>query len=452
MSEFFSASNKIFTATAPGRLDVMGGIADYSGSLLLQMPIKQTTTVQVQQRSDTNIIIRSLVAKNKAENFLIDAGALSHKDIKDAAALIHSMPGGDWAAYITGCYIVLHQQKKIPLTGLNILVQSTVPAGKGVSSSAALEVAVMCALCKLFDISLRETELPLLAQQAENLVVGAPCGLMDQLSSYLGQKNKLLPLICQPHTVLPAVKIPTGISFCAIDSGIRHAVSGASYGDVRTAAFMAYTIIALQAGCSLNDLQLAKSSGQWSALPYQGFLGNIPLTVFENEYINSLPEQISGEDFLKRYELSIDAVTEIAPGKTYRLKSCAKHPVQENSRINSFMKLIQNFPKPAEREGTLKQMGKMMFESHAGYSDIGLGNENTDEIVEMVRSAGPGSHVYGARITGGGSGGTVCLLCYGKEGKATAKEIFKQYRSKYKIKSFFFSGSTDGALVLNSMG
>ena len=449
MSDFFSSGQPIITARAPGRMDVMGGISDYSGSLLLQMPVKQTTIVQVQKRSDSIIQLRSLISKTKSQNFSIDSNLLTGKNYAEASALIHSYPGGDWANYILGCIMVLYIEKNLPFIGMNILIQSNVPMGKGVSSSASLEIATLCALEKIYNIKLEDTELPILAQKAENLMVGAPCGLMDQLSSYLGNKNKLLPLICQPHLVFSPISIPSGISFCGIDSGIRHAVSGALYSDVRTAAFMAYTIIAMQEGSSFTELELAKNSGHWESLPFKGFLANISPSVFDTRFRDNLPEEISGKDFIEKYKLSLDNVTRINPANIYRVRACALHPVEENYRIHLFSNLLKNFSAQKDKQETMKLLGELMYQSHAGYSAIGLGNKNTDEIVDRVIEVGPAKKVYGARITGGGSGGTVAILCFGKEGKQTARKIFEEYRKDHGIKSFFFSGSTYGAKILN---
>ena len=199
-------------------------------------------------------------------------------------------------------FLFCKKKKVLQLTGANVFIESNVPWGKGVSSSAALEVATMNALNQLYQLSLGKEELAVLAQMAENLVAGAPCGLMDQLSSHLGQKNKLLPLICQPHQVDKAISIPRGINFSGIDSGIRHAVSGASYSDVRAAAFMSYTIIALNEGATVEELDHARTSGDWSKLPYKGFLANIPVSVFEEKYLSLLPGEISGKDFLSQYQ------------------------------------------------------------------------------------------------------------------------------------------------------
>lgn len=442
MNSFFSTNAPVIIASAPGRLDVMGGIADYSGSLLLQMPIQQRTTVSIQRNTDETIRIRTGSEKRYKE-FSISISLLKDPELSQIPTIVREIPEGNWAIYIVGCIAILQHYKNMKVEGMTIFVHSDVPEGKGVSSSAALEVAVMKAYQKLYGFELTSTELPLLAQKAENDMVGAPCGLMDQLSTYLGEKNRLLPLQCQPHTVFPTIAIPTGIRFTAIDSGIRHAVSDASYGDVRTAAFMAYSIIALRSGASQNDLLHARNSGAVADLPFKGFLANIPLSLFKQEYLPFLPDSIKGSDFINQYGHSIDIVTSIDPDREYKLKACGSHPVEENFRIGLFMQLLNGYSKKGNREEILKQLGELMFQSHAGYSSIGLGNFHTDQIVSMVREAGSG--VHGARITGGGSGGAVCILCEGATGVETAKEIWSKYRQQYKMRTLFFKGSSSGA-------
>jgi len=449
MNDLFSTEEKIISATAPGRMDVMGGIADYSGSLLLQMPIKQTTTVSIQKRNDGVFHFRTQITKKKMNDFIIHLSAIKDNSLIEAGKVIKSVVGGDWAVYVLGCFLVLKKERKISLEGANVFIESNVPWGKGVSSSAALEVATMNALNQLYHLSLGKEELAVLAQLAENLVAGAPCGLMDQLSSHLGQKNKLLPLICQPHQVDKAIAIPRGINFSGIDSGIRHAVSGASYSDVRAAAFMSYTIIALNESATVEELEQARTSGVWSKLPFKGFLANIPVSVFEEKYISLLPKEISGKDFLAQYKLSIDAVTNIDEDKIYNPLVCGSHPVYENARVNEFKTLLKNLKKQDDKQASLIQMGNLMMQSHESYSAVGLGNEYTDKIVEMVRDAGPALGVFGARVSGGGNGGTVCILSYGKEGKNAVKEIYRKYKQIKKQKLFFFSGSSQGAYSLN---
>ncbi|NJM93313.1 MAG: hypothetical protein HC842_00430 [Cytophagales bacterium] len=171
---FFEPERPIFTAQAPGRMDVMGGIADYSGSLVLQMPISEHTTVRLQPTTDGGLRLYSaqaaeadLVADFTADWVQVDDEGMS---LHEVGQRIRQLPGGDWAVYVAGCLAVLRRSKGLKVSGMRIWVSSEVPFGKGVSSSAAVEVATMKALQQAYDLRFDHTELPRLAQQVENQV------------------------------------------------------------------------------------------------------------------------------------------------------------------------------------------------------------------------------------------------------------------------------------------
>src|SRR4029453_18545432 len=106
------------------------------------------------------------------------------------------------------------------------------------------EVPRLDAVPPLVGAALNDRDVALLAQRVENFVVGAPCGVMDQMTSALGRRAHLLELVCQPAEGLGQLRVPGDVEFVGVDSGIRHAVSGADYGTVRAAAFMGYRMIA----------------------------------------------------------------------------------------------------------------------------------------------------------------------------------------------------------------
>ena len=160
-----------------------------------------------------------------------------------------------------------------------------------------------------------------------------------------------------------------------------------------------------------------------------------------------LPGEIPGKDFLSRYKVSIDPVTTIDEQKIYKPLVCGSHPVYENARVKEFKSLLKSFKKQDDKQGSLVRMGSLMMQSHESYSAVGLGNKFTDKIVDMVR--GHANSVYGARVSGGGNGGTVCILSFGKEGKNSVKEIYGRYKRELKRKLFLFSGSSHGAYKLN---
>ena len=442
--KIFLSSGTVYEESSPGRMDVMGGIADYSGSLVLQMPIKERTTVKLCKTQNGLIRIMSREAGDYPEEFTCPVSEIINSnevhDYKIIREKVLGRPGGQWAIYVAGCIAVFLKFNKVDFQGADIQVESEVPLGKGVSSSAAIEVATLKALYKAFNIKPAGTQLPVQAQMAENLLVGAPCGLMDQLASYFGEQGKLLPILCQPDKVYPSIAIPGDLSFLGIDSGIKHAVRGASYSDVRTAAFMGYTIIAKQLGCSEKDLTDAIQNGR-DKIPHRGFLANIQTSEYKNLFEKNLPEEMTGKEFIKKYKVIIDHVTNVSPDKVYKIRQCTLHPIYENERVNKFMNLLKNFKGKADKESICKSIGELMYQSHQSYSDCGLGNDNTDEIVEMAKKMGPDHGIYGAKITGGGSGGTICVLAYDEKGRESSKNIFKRYADKNNFKNIkYFEG------------
>lgn len=437
LADFFSPDQTFVKASAPGRMDVMGGIADYSGSMVLQKTIKENTTVAIALRKDGLFQLKSL--NTDKEDLMCtmvyqDLLKNGHEvDYTFAQLQFKKLKGGDWASYVVGCFLVLQKEKAIEVTGADIFIYSDIPTGKGVSSSAALEVATMKALKELYQLSFDHTQLSRLAQKVENLIVGAPCGLMDQLASYFGESGKLLPILCQPDIVYQPLPIPPDIYFIGIDSGVRHSVGAASYGDVRTAAFMGYSMIAYQEGITPEELEQATEQRDFSLLPYKGYLANISPAEFEAKYALKLFYRMAGQYFVRFYNAHIDQVTKVDPEKFYAVLDCSRHPVYENFRAKTFMLLLQYLsvtPDQTIRRQCLEQLGELMYQSHSGYSICGLGDAHTDELVAMVKE-NKYKGVYGAKITGGGSGGTVCILCEGEEGLQTVRQIHQQYQEKY---------------------
>ncbi len=429
----------------PGRLDVMGGIADYSGSLVLQWPIREATLVAVQAVSEPGLKLFSLATENGREARMLELNSSTTRQLLEgdydvARRWFARDPALHWAAYVLGVLLVLERERGLQLNcGLRILVESKVPEGKGVSSSAALEVATMQAVTGLVGSTLEGTELARLCQMAENFVVGAPCGIMDQMTSALGQADALLSLLCQPAKVQRFVPLPPSIRFWGIDSGIRHAVSGSDYTSVRTGAFMGYRLIAELAGLKevarSEDGILRIDDPRWS-----GFLANLSPAEFDRDFAPHLPKELRGDEFRALYGGTTDSVTRVDPNQTYAVRQPTAHPIHENARVRRFATLLEADP----NEPALREMGELMYGSHASYSACGLGSDGTDLLVELVREAGPAAGLYGAKITGGGSGGTVAVLGRADAGEAVAG-IARRYREATGREPYLFAGSSPGA-------
>jgi L-arabinokinase len=420
--------------SAHGRLDVMGGIADYSGSLVLQMPIQDKTIVRLKLRSDYISTFTSTTESGEVLNAnanLIDFSLDGTINYTFAQARLKELKESSWIAYVLGCALVLQKEKQLDFKGADFIIQSSIPLGKGVSSSASIEIATMKALQQAFDLKFSGTELPRLAQRVENLIVGAPCGLMDQLSCYFAKPKTLLPILCQPDKLQEAITIPEDLHFIGIDSGVRHFVGASYYTDVRCAAFMGYTIIAQLAGATANEIKNAIHLNDFSALPYSGYLCNISVDEFDKQFKEELPIRLSGKEFVARYGESIDQLTKIDLLKQYHVKVCTEHPVYENDRVRKFKKIMEDYTSLGNPEQKInaEKLGKLMYQSHESYSVCGLGSERTDEIINLSKKY-PG--IAGAKITGGGSGGTVCLLASGDSGQRQVVDLQQTLNSKYK--------------------
>jgi L-arabinokinase len=449
--ELFDPAGEMVVTRAPGRLDVMGGIADYSGALVLQLPIQEATHVALQKDGARRLRIVSLDAEARqgAAAFELPLAALEADgapiDYAAARALFQADGARRWAAYVAGAFLVLRRERGIEFPcGARILVSSTVPAGKGVSSSAALELAVMHAVAAAFELPLAPREQALLARQVENEVAGAPCGVMDQMTAACGEAGRLLALLCQPAELQDGVALPDDLAVWGIDSGERHAVSGSDYASVRIGAFMGYRILAERAGLParvLPDGRVEIEDPLW-----RGYLANVTPSELFGRFAGALPERLAGAAFLARYAGTTDPVTRVDAARAYAVRAAAEHPVLEHFRVRAFAELVAGAA--AERRREL--LGELMYQSHASYGRCGLGSPGTDRLVDLVRSAGAGSGLYGARITGGGSGGTVAVLGSREAGPAVAA-VAERYGQETGRRPLVFSGSSPGAHAFGTL-
>ncbi len=445
--DLFDPQRELVVTRAPGRLDLMGGIADYSGSLVLQWPIREAVCVALQRRPDRILRIVSLGSPDEPREPVFEMPLASLEQdgwplsYAAARAYFQKDPRTHWAAYVAGAFLVLlHEKQATFADGASLLIASAVPEGKGVSSSAAIEVAVMQAVAAAYEMTFAPKVLAVLCQKVENLVAGAPCGVMDQMTAACGQEGRLLSLLCQPAELNPSVPVPEGVAFWGLDSGVRHAVSGADYTSVRIGAFMGYRIIADLAGLEVEPSRQTVQLVHIDDPKWRGYLANIGPACFERYFAARLPESILGRDFLDRYFGTTDPVTQIDPERTYAVRVPTAHPIYEHFRVCAFQELLGG----KCTEQALELIGELMYQSHVSYSACGLGCVDTDRLVDLVRQAGPPKGLYGAKITGGGSGGTVAVL--GRpEADAVVHEIAERYAQATGHRPHVFSGSSPGA-------
>ena len=350
--------------SAPGRLDLLGGVADYSGALVLEMPTRQGTEV--------------IVYPDKA--FVVGPAAFSTARLEQLAGLpyaevrqqLAALPR--WTHYVIGVAIVLIRHGAIDPPRGRLEIASDLPASVGAASSAALEVATARALgAGTIDPLLVAS----LCQEAENHVVGAPCGIMDQVAVALGTPGAVLPILCRPASVADAVVLPQALEIVGWPTGAAHDGGGAPYGRARAGAFMGKRMVEDAAG----------RTWPWvSKLP--------------GAAVDELPDTLDGQSFLRRWAATDDDVTVVRPDATYPVRAATSFAVEEHGRaVAALEALVDNDP---------ACLGPLLAASQRGYDAMGLGHGAATATVEEALTR-PG--VFGARSSGGGCGGTVVVVC-----------------------------------------
>jgi L-arabinokinase len=434
----FFNSGEVWVARVPARLDVMGGIADYSGANVCEAVLGRGMLMAVQARNDRTLRIRSAQAGQRSlpvetriplDYFSSGDGIGNYAEVRE---LCHANPIAAWAAYIGGSIFTLLKEESVKLPyGFSFLLLSAVPMNVGIGSSAAVEIGTLSCLNAYLDLKLDGARIARLGQMAENHVVGAPCGIMDQIAVASGRESKLTHILCRPGAIVGEVEIPSGTGFVGINSMVRHSVAGNAYGNVRIGAFMGKKII--------NEIR-AKTGR--AAVNY---LTEISSAEFANEYEKEIPESILGSDFLKKYKTHDDPVTTVQPDATYRVVGPARHPVGENERVLKFIAAL-NAAKSGD-EKALVTAGELMYAAHDSYRDnCKLSVPEVNFIVEAVRKRGPAQGLYGAKITGGGTGGTIAVF-----GKTAAlaehiPQIATEYSRRVGEMPDIFEGTSPGAI------
>ena len=425
-------------ARVPARLDVMGGIADYSGANVCEAVLGRGMLMALQARTDRTLRIRSAQVGPRSlpvetriplDYFTSGDAVGNYTQVRD---LCHANPIASWAAYIGGSIFTLLKEESVKLPyGFSFLLLSAVPMNVGIGSSAAVEIGTLSCLNAYLNLQLDGARLARLGQMAENHVVGAPCGIMDQIAVASGREDKLTHILCRPGSIVGEVEIPPGTGFVGINSMVRHSVAGNAYGNVRIGAFMGKKII--------NEIR-AKTSR--AALNY---LTEISSEEFKAEYEKEIPETVLGSDFLAKYKTHDDPVTTIQPDATYRVVGPGRHPIGENERVLKFIAALK--AAKSGDETALATAGELMYGAHESYRDnCRLSVPEVNFLVEAIRKRGPEAGLYGAKITGGGTGGTVAV--FGKVGalKEHIPQIAVEFSRRVGGMPDIFEGTSPGAI------
>jgi len=315
---------------APGRVNLMGG-PDYTETFVLPFALGAGVSAAAARRSDRRIALTSRQAGGQP--VLLDLDALEP-----------GSPAG-WAAYPAGVAWAL-RRAGYPIGGANLAIDADLPAGSGLSSSAALECATALALTGLYQVPVPGRELAVLARRAENEFAGVPCGLMDQLAALLGRAGHALLLDCRSGTgtAVPLDPAAAGLTLLIIDTGVRRALGDGRYAHRRRACEAAASALGVRALRDLTEQDLARL----------------------------------GDPVLRRL---------------------AGHVIAENRRVLRAAGLL--------RAGDPAAIGRLLTESHHSLRDrFEVSWPRADAAVAAAVQAG----AAGARMTGGGFGGCVIAL------------------------------------------
>lgn len=361
-------------ASAPGRVNLIGEHTDYNDGFVFPMALERYTLIAAAPNGSNKIVLTSGTAKDPAT---IDLS----KPIK------RGQPS--WANYVKGV-IVGFQRLGCKIAGFDAHIESTVPLGGGVSSSAALEVATATLLEAITKKKLTQVQKGLMAQKAEHEFALMPCGIMDQFISVMGKADHVLLLDCQNTKTKQVPMKSKSVAILVINTNVKHELTGSEYPDRRRqceAAAKALGVKSLRS-CTLAD-------------------------------VNASPSKLTNIEFRR-----------------------ARHVVTEIERTTAAAKAFAS--------GNWNLAGDLMYASHGSLrGDYEVSCPELDDVVQIAHGIGLKGGVYGCRMTGGGFGGCCVALVESSKVKNIAAKIAKAYKTKTKLTpSLFVSRPGQGATLI----
>jgi len=368
--ELFAAAPEVIAA-APGRVNLIGEHVDYNDGFVLPFAIDSITISAIRVRSDSKIRIASKQKPNEVYE-------CEHEDLIP-------MTGPDWTRYLLGVIWVLGVKR-----GVDILIDSKVPQGAGLSSSAALECSIGIALNQLFNLGHSLPDLARLMQKAENEYVGVPCGIMDQSISLMAKEGYALLLDCRDLSTshIPVNFSASGLKLLIIDTRAHHALIDGGYAERRSQCESAANAIGVK---SLRDVDIS--------------------------LLDTNSKKLSALE-LKR----------------------ARHVVHEINRVKEAVVALER--------NDFVTLGKLLSYSHNSLrDDYNVSAPELDLAVAVAIKHG----ALGARMVGGGFGGSAIALIKEEDAGTVASQIEKAFKeSGFKPPRFFDSLPSQGARVLKS--
>ncbi|QXD32686.1 galactokinase [Candidatus Pelagisphaera phototrophica] len=344
-------------AAAPGRVEFIGNHTDYNNGPVIGAAIDRYVFVAL-RRIEESV-------------FRFSSGDSSYVAVEDPTQKLKGKRS--WINYPLGVYDSLIRRGLKPSGGFELVVDSDVPMGAGLSSSAALELAVCQALCTVYGLGLSREEMALASREAENEFVGMPCGILDQGVSAMGTSGSLVYIDCRDMR-FSTIPLGKNYSIWIFNTHKKHSLVESMYSERHNECF--------QAVDGLNGVGLRIQ-----------YLADISPADFQ-----SAKSRLLGT-----------------------LSNRAEHIVSEIERVNRVKHLLEG--------GRVSEAGQLLFESHASSRDLFENSvEELDYLVEILKSL---PNVIGARLTGGGFGGAVMALTEDAFSPDYAESVASAYRGRF---------------------
>lgn len=438
-----------FVAAAPGRLDVMGGLAEYSGSSIGNMPAGGIVFVGVEAIEAEDVSILSVGSPNPADSSnepsVIPLARLRDDQGKPigperARKLIDPEKAGDaWCVLATLLEMIRAGAIPQPQRGLVVSVGSTLGNVSCAAEETALSAATAVALAGLYDVALDGNATPAICQRVANEWLDLPIGMGDAFCALLGETGALGELACPSCDTFEKIRIPDGLSILGIDCGVIHPDAVKKFARARTASFM---------GLGLIERIICHEGSGNSKL--NGSLAQVSANDFVGRFRDRLPRKLRGSEYLERFGETEDTLTSIEPDHLYKIRSRTEHHIYEHVRVREFFDWLKRalVSPSTPDEHALTEAGELMYASHWSYGQrCGLGNVETDLLVNLIREHGTGFGVFGAKITGRGCGGVVAVLMEKSDRAREAIDVAIQtFGSQTKSEATLLQSACSGAM------
>lgn len=355
---------------APGRVNLIGEHTDYNEGFVMPAAIEPAIYAAGKKRKDR---IVQVAAYDLNESAVFSLPPTDRRKTKAASCqTLFPDQRSSWHNYIRGISNLL-LERDIELTGANILIHGNLPIGAGLSSSAALELAILKLLVRLSGpIRLTAQESAFLAQKAEHEYAGTKCGLMDQLAVLYGKKDHALLIDCL-HLKIKPVRLPFGCSLLIADTGKRRQLASSAYNKRRQECTEAARLLGVKSLRHATAAMLKKSK---------------------------LPQLLTRR---------------------------ARHVVEENARVLKFAAALQ--------KANLEEAGHIMNASHISLRDLyEVSCPELDMMVDLLQRQ---TGCYGARLTGAGFGGCAIALVHSSAAKKIAAQVGNSYSRITGLRSSF---------------